>query len=80
MVESFLTSAKYPRSMTDALGAESAAENRLLVLLGEGRRKVSVIIPNYDYERYWRKRLRSVLDQTYRPCEVVSTIARPMEV
>jgi hypothetical protein len=54
MVESFLTSAKYPRSMTDALGAESAAENRLLVLLGEGRRKVSVIIPNYDYERYWR--------------------------
>jgi len=38
---------------------------------GEHCPKVSVIIPNYNYERYLSQRLLSVVRQTYRPFEVL---------
>ena len=38
---------------------------------GEHCPKVSVILPNYNYERYLSQRLLSVLRQTYRPYEVL---------
>ncbi len=33
--------------------------------------KVSVVIPNYNYERYLPQRLKTVLDQTYKPAEII---------
>lgn len=33
--------------------------------------KVSVVIPNYNYARFLERRLRSVLDQTYRDFELI---------
>ena len=38
---------------------------------GEHCPKVSVIIPNYNYERYLSQRLLSVVRQTYRPFEIL---------
>ncbi len=38
---------------------------------GEHCPKVSVIIPNYNYERYLSQRLKSVAGQTYRPYEIL---------
>ncbi|NNM87770.1 MAG: glycosyltransferase [Phycisphaerae bacterium] len=33
--------------------------------------KVSVVIPNYNYERYLPQRLQTILDQTYKPAEII---------
>lgn len=33
--------------------------------------KISVIVPNYNYERYLKQRIESVLNQTYPPYEVI---------
>ncbi|MBI3801320.1 MAG: glycosyltransferase, partial [Deltaproteobacteria bacterium] len=33
--------------------------------------KVSVVITNYNYGRFLERRLRSVLEQTYRDLEVI---------
>ena len=43
---------------------------RDLVQLAQGPR-VSVIVPNYNYQRHLPARLRSILMQRYRPCEVI---------
>jgi len=43
----------------------------LLSLLDEEYRKISVIIPNYNYARYLKNRIDSVLKQTYPVYEVI---------
>jgi glycosyltransferase involved in cell wall biosynthesis len=43
----------------------------VLRFAGLPRPKVSVIIPNYNYQRHLPQRLASVLGQTYRPHEVI---------
>jgi glycosyltransferase involved in cell wall biosynthesis/GT2 family glycosyltransferase len=43
----------------------------LLALLGEKRQRVSVIVPNYNYEKYLPHRLESIIKQTYRPHEII---------
>lgn len=43
----------------------------LLKIVGCGRKKVSVIVPNYNYSRYLPDRLASILSQTYRPYEII---------
>ena len=39
--------------------------------LGTQRPRVSVMVPNYNYERYLPTRLQSILAQTYRPHEII---------
>lgn len=43
----------------------------LLRLVGCPRSKVSVVIPNYNYARYLPHRLGSIIEQTYRPYEII---------
>lgn len=43
----------------------------LLGLAGYDRPTVSVVVPNYNYERYLRQRLESIRDQTYPIKEVI---------
>jgi glycosyltransferase involved in cell wall biosynthesis len=43
----------------------------LLRLAGIFRPKVSVVIPNYNYARYLPARIASILQQTYRPYEII---------
>ena len=43
----------------------------LLRLLGEPCPKVSVIVPNYNYGRHLEQRLRSILDQSLPPYEII---------
>jgi len=43
----------------------------LLELLGNNYKKVSVIIPNYNYAKYLRKRIESILSQTYPVFEII---------
>ncbi|MFZ2038564.1 MAG: glycosyltransferase [Minisyncoccia bacterium] len=43
----------------------------LLDLLGFGNKKISVIIPNYNYEKYLKERLESIINQTYKPHEII---------
>jgi glycosyltransferase involved in cell wall biosynthesis len=42
----------------------------LLELAGE-RLKVSVIVPNYNYDQFLERRLASITQQTYRPFEII---------
>lgn len=44
---------------------------RLLALLGHEFKKVSVIIPNYNYEKYLKLRINSILKQTYPIYEII---------
>jgi glycosyltransferase involved in cell wall biosynthesis len=44
---------------------------RLLALLGHDYKKVSVILPNYNYEKYLEARLHSILNQTYPVYEII---------
>jgi glycosyltransferase involved in cell wall biosynthesis len=44
---------------------------KLPALLDHGFKKVSVIIPNYNYERYLKLRLNSILRQTYPVYEII---------
>ena len=39
--------------------------------LPENYKKVSVIIPNYNYERYLKLRIDSIVNQTYPPYEII---------
>ncbi|MDP9114374.1 MAG: glycoside hydrolase family 99-like domain-containing protein [Acidobacteriota bacterium] len=43
----------------------------LVQLAGINLHKVSVIVPNYNYERYLKSRLESILDQTYPIYELI---------
>ena len=43
----------------------------LLALAGINLHKVSVIVPNYNYERYLKTRIESILDQTYPIYELI---------
>jgi glycosyltransferase involved in cell wall biosynthesis len=43
----------------------------LLALLGHEYKKVSVIVPNYNYERYLTLRMESILKQTYPVYEII---------
>jgi glycosyltransferase involved in cell wall biosynthesis len=43
----------------------------LLEMLGKNYKKISVIIPNYNYEKYLRERIESVLSQTYPVFEII---------
>lgn len=43
----------------------------LLELQNENIKKVSVIIPNYNYERYIKSRLETILNQTYPIYEII---------
>lgn len=43
----------------------------LLDLLKESYKKVSVIVPNYNYEKYLRERLDSILNQSYPIYEII---------
>ena len=44
---------------------------RLLALLGHEFKKVSVIIPNFNYEKYLKLRIDSILKQTYPIYEII---------
>jgi glycosyltransferase involved in cell wall biosynthesis len=43
----------------------------LLSLLGHDYKKVSVIVPNYNYEKYLKLRINSILNQTYPVYEII---------
>jgi O-antigen biosynthesis protein len=43
----------------------------LLQLVGCQHRKVTVVVPNYNYSRYLPTRLGTILSQTHRPYEVI---------
>ncbi|MDP2829315.1 MAG: glycosyltransferase [Sulfuricellaceae bacterium] len=43
----------------------------LLQLVGSPHRKVSVVVPNYNYARYLPTRLGTIMAQTYRPYEIL---------
>lgn len=43
----------------------------LLKLVGCPRRKISVVVPNFNYARYLPTRLASIFSQTYRPYEII---------
>lgn len=43
----------------------------LLGLLGIPHKEVSVIIPNYNYEKFLPERINSVLNQSYKPSEII---------
>ncbi|GHU35093.1 glycosyl transferase [Betaproteobacteria bacterium] len=43
----------------------------LLDLLGMGLKRVSVVVPNYNYERYLRQRLSSIIHQDYPIFEII---------
>lgn len=43
----------------------------LLDLLGAGLKRVSVVVPNYNYERYLPERLGSIFGQTYPAFEII---------
>ena len=43
----------------------------LNITTGATMPKVSVIVPNYNHERYLRRRLNSIYDQTYKNIEVI---------
>lgn len=43
----------------------------LLDLLGRGPKRVSAVVPNYNYERFLPERVQSILDQTYPVCELL---------
>jgi len=43
----------------------------LLELSGEQIPQVSVIVPNYNYEKYIQMRLESIFNQTFKPCEII---------
>ncbi len=44
---------------------------KVLEIAGENIPRVSVVVPNYNYERYLPKRLKSIIDQSFRPYEIV---------
>ncbi|MCL2763705.1 MAG: glycoside hydrolase family 99-like domain-containing protein [Treponema sp.] len=44
---------------------------RLMELFEFNYKKISVIIPNYNYERYLKERIESVLNQTYPVFEII---------
>jgi len=44
----------------------------LLMYLGEDYKKISVILPSYNYEQYLPERLRSILSQTYPIYEIIA--------
>ncbi|MGO9614454.1 MAG: glycoside hydrolase family 99-like domain-containing protein [Dissulfurispiraceae bacterium] len=56
----------------------------LLALLGHAYKKVSVVIPNYNYERYLTLRIRSILNQTYPIYEIIflddASVDRSVEI
>jgi len=43
----------------------------LLSLLGFDYKKVSVVVPNYNYEKYIKSRLESIINQTYPIYEII---------
>jgi glycosyltransferase involved in cell wall biosynthesis/SAM-dependent methyltransferase len=43
----------------------------LLDMLGCGFKRISVVVPNYNYERYIKERLESILKQTYPIYELI---------
>src|SRR5439155_5812058 len=43
----------------------------LLGYLGCPRRRISVIVPNYNYAHYLPSRLGTIIAQTYRPYEII---------
>jgi len=43
----------------------------LLSLLNHTYKKISVIIPNYNYERYLKRRMQSILEQNYPIYEII---------
>ncbi|MCZ2970878.1 glycosyltransferase, partial [Acinetobacter baumannii] len=44
---------------------------QLLDLLEHNYKKISVIIPNYNYEKYLPARIKSILNQTYPLYELI---------
>ena len=44
---------------------------QILGLLGENYKKISVVIPNYNYENYLSKRIESIINQTYPIFELI---------
>ena len=47
------------------------SDNDKPVNLDENTIKVSVIVPNYNYSRYLKERLDSIINQTYKPIEII---------
>ncbi|WP_319402162.1 glycoside hydrolase family 99-like domain-containing protein [uncultured Anaeromusa sp.] len=43
----------------------------LLAMLGHSYRRVSAVLPNYNYGHYLKQRLRSILDQSYPVYEII---------
>ena len=57
----------------DTLRAKEMAEEGFSTFLSYLRRemRVSVIVPNYNYARFLEQRLESILNQTYKPYEII---------
>lgn len=76
-IESLLTDADYRASISSNASKAVASDygfneyvSFLLDTLRE-KKRVSVIIPSYNYERYIEARLNTVINQTYKPYEII---------
>jgi len=61
--------AEYCKFLQDVVCINEKKTERALT--GYALKSVSVIVPNYNYEKYLPERLQSIIDQTYKPYEII---------
>ena len=57
-------------ALLDGISASAIARGRLSPVPSSDL-SISVVVPNYNYARYLELRLRTIFDQTLRPCEII---------
>ncbi len=61
----------YVARLIEILEGDNAQYEKRVKVLKEKTFKVSVIIPNYNYEKFLPERIESIISQTYRPTEII---------